>query len=325
MQTASLPEIPTLDISEFINGSPAQKREFSKRLGKSFEEIGFAVLSGHPISLEQQQSAYATIDKFFKLFVETKQKYEVPGTGGARGYTGFGKEHAKDSKVGDLKEFFHIGIDLPEGNKYVGHSDYPSNVSVKEVPEFDPNLKKLWSDLYSLSQHVLAAIAMYLDLPADWFKKHTEFGNSILRPIHYPPLTGSEEPSAIRAAAHEDINLITLLIGASYPGLQARTRSGEWLPITARPSEIVINCGDMLQRLTNYKFVSTTHRVVNPERKSGQKQDARFSLPFFVHPESEMSLAALPQCVSDKNPAREAPILAGEYLNQRLREIGLKI
>jgi len=316
--------IPTLNISQFINGSPTQKTEFAKNLGKSFEEIGFAVLSGHPISLEKQQNAYRVINDFFQLPVEAKKKYEVAGIGGARGYTGFGKEHAKDSKVGDLKEFFHIGIDLPKGHPQETHPDFPPNVSVKELPEFDPTLKDLWKDLYQLSQHVLSAIAIHLDLPANWFHQYTEFGNHVLRPIHYPPLTGNETPKAIRAGAHEDINLITLLIGASNPGLQAKNRKGEWVSITAKPSEIVINAGDMLQRLTNRQFVSTTHQVVNPEHKTGAKSETRFSVPFFVHPISEMNLEALPQCVSASNPVKDPPILAGDFLNQRLREIGLK-
>jgi isopenicillin N synthase-like dioxygenase len=315
--------IKTLDLRKFSEGNSTERLAFARELGKCCEEIGFLVITGHPISAEQQQHVYQTIEKFFNLPIETKKRYELQGRAGTRGYISFGKEHAKDSKVGDLKEFFHLGMELPAGHPYQNSEDYPPNVKVPEVEEFDSTLRKIYADLNSLGMEILRAIALFLELPENYFDEKVRYGNSILRPIHYPPLTGQEAPHSVRAGAHEDINLITLLIGASSPGLQVVTAQKEWIPVTAKPSEIVVNVGDMLQRLTNRKLVSTTHRVVNPEFKAGMQNEKRFSVPFFLHPISEMSLAALPKCVSAENPAQEPPILAGEYLDQRLKEIGL--
>jgi isopenicillin N synthase-like dioxygenase len=317
-------QIQTLDINEFRSSNPADKMAFVEKLGKSFREIGFLIVKGHDVTPELQKTAYDKIDAFFKLPVSEKEKFEVPGIGGARGYTVFGKEHAKHTHVGDLKEFFHVGVDLPKGHPLEGTKDYPENVSVPVVEGFDDTLRELFSKLRSLGLELLRAIALDLKLPEDYFDEKVMYGNSILRPIHYPPLKGDEHPDAVRSSAHEDINLITLLIGASYPGLQALSRQNEWIPITTEKDQIVVNVGDMLQRLTNHKFVSTTHRVANPPKDSlSADTSRRYSIPFFVHPVSNMSLKALDSCVSSENPAREEPILAGEYLNQRLREIGL--
>jgi isopenicillin N synthase-like dioxygenase len=313
-----------LDINEFRSKNPAEKKAFVEKVGKSFREIGFLVIKGHDVTAELQKRAYDKIDAFYKLPLAEKQKYEVPGIGGARGYTVFGKEHAKHTNVGDLKEFFHVGVDLPSDFPLKGTKDYPDNVSVSAIPGFDETLRELYNRLRSLGLELLQAIALDLGLDEHYFTSQVYFGNSILRPIHYPPLKGDEHPDAVRSSAHEDINLITLLIGASYPGLQAKARTGEWIPITTENHQIVVNVGDMLQRLTNYRFVSTTHRVVNPPKDAMQGDASRrYSIPFFVHPVSPMSLKALDNCVSADNPAKDPPILAGEYLNQRLREIGL--
>lgn len=316
-------QIPTLDIRDFTQGDAGKKATFVSRLAKIYEEIGFVVIKGHQISADQQKAAYEQIGAFFALPTAQKKAYEVKGIGGARGYTSFGTEHAKDSNVGDLKEFFHVGMQLPPGHPLEKLPDYPPNVSVKELPGFDETLRKLYNDLLSLGVEMLRAIALGLQLPESYFDEKVRLGNSILRPIHYPPLTGREEPGAVRSSAHEDINLITLLIGASSPGLQVKNREGRWVSITVQPSEIVVNVGDMLQRLTNHKLRSTTHRVVNPPPEAIGKEATRFSIPFFLHPVSDVSLDALPSCVSASNPKREPAITAGAYLQQRLREIGL--
>jgi len=317
-------KIQTLDVNEFRSSNPAEKMAFVEKLGKSFREIGFLVVKGHDISADLQKRAYDKIDAFYKLPLAEKEKYEVPGIGGARGYTVFGKEHAKHTNVGDLKEFFHVGVELPADHPMAKTKDYPANVSVPVVPGFDETLRELFNKLRSLGLELLQAIALDLKLNENYFTDQVYFGNSILRPIHYPPLKGDEHPDAVRSSAHEDINLITLLIGASYPGLQAKSAAGEWIPVNAEATQIVVNVGDMLQRLTNHRFVSTTHRVVNPPKDAKQGDSSRrYSIPFFVHPVSPMSLKALDNCVSPENPAKEAPILAGDYLNQRLREIGL--
>jgi len=321
--TTEVTAIPTLDIHDFTQGEPAQRGAFVASLAKIYEEIGFVVIKGHNISSTQQKEAYDKIGAFFSLPEDKKRRFEVPGIGGARGYTTFGKEHAKDAKVGDLKEFFHVGMNVPAGHPLQKHPDYPPNVSVPDVPGFDESLRKLYDDLLGLGMQMLRAIALGLGLPEDYFDERVRYGNSILRPIHYPPLTGRELPGAIRSAAHEDINLITLLIGASSPGLQVKNRQGQWVSVTTQPSEIVVNVGDMLQRLTNHKLKSTTHQVINPPASTVGTQATRFSIPFFLHPVSDVSLDALPGCVTADNPKREPAILAGDYLKQRLREIGL--
>ncbi len=315
-------EIKTHDIREFRN--PATKQAFVEKVSKSFREIGFLIIKGHDITPELQKRAYDKIDAFYKLPYETKAKYEIPGTGGVRGFTVFGKEHAKNANVGDLKEFFHVGVEVPKGHPL--EKEYPKNVSVNDaVPGFDETLRELYSGLSNLGLELLSAIAIDLGLSENFFREYCEYGNSILRPINYPPLKGDEHPDAVRSAAHEDINLITLLIGANYPGLQVKAADGSWLPVTSKNEEIVINVGDMLQRLTNYRFISTTHRVANPPKElAGKETSRRYSTPYFLHPISKMSLKALESCVSPENPARDPETTAGEYLDERLREIGLK-
>ncbi len=319
--TNHLPLVPTLDIRDFTHAASAEKKlEFVKNLGAAYEGIGFVVIRGHKMNGDIQANVYQKIKSFFDLPVSEKVKHEVKGIGGARGYTTFGKEHAKDTKVGDLKEFFHVGMEVPKGHPL--EKEYPANVLVPQVEGFDKTLRAIYNDLLELGTEVLRAIALHLKLPENYFDEKVKYGNSILRPIHYPPLTGKEEPGAVRSSAHEDINLITLLIGASSPGLEVKTVDGKWHAITTAPNEIVVNIGDMMQRLTNHKLKSTTHRVVNPPQVGGESP-TRFSVPFFLHPVSDMQLAALPSCVSANNPAKDPPITAGEYLTQRLREIGL--
>lgn len=249
----------------------------------------------------------------------TKEKYEVPGIGGQRGYVSFGKEHAKGRSEGDLKEFWHFG-QYVEDKDPIGEQ-YPDNVDCEELPEFNAIGKETYQSLESAGRYMLRAIALHLGLEETYFDARIHNGNSILRPIHYPPIT-AEPKNAVRAAQHEDINLITLLMGASADGLQILNKQNEWVAVTALPDQIVVNVGDMLQRLTNNRLKSTTHRVVNPPREMWGT--SRYSIPFFLHPRSEVSLACLESCIDENNPKAYGDMTAGEYLDERIRELGLK-
>ncbi len=311
--------IPLVDLERFVRGSAEERSAFVAKLGQAFHEVGFVGVVNHGISKELVDGFYQSAKAFFALPEEIKRKYEVPGLAGQRGYTSFGKEHAKQSNVGDLKEFYQIGQQVTDGDPI--KTEYPDNVDVTEAPEFT----RLGSDLYksfeSAGGALLQAIALHLELPEDYFSVNTHNGNSILRAINYPPIT-SEPLSAIRAEQHEDINLITLLVGASAGGLQLLSKQGQWLDINPGEQEIVVNVGDMLQRLTNNYLKSTTHRVVNPPRE--EWHTARLSIPFFLHPRSTMDLTCLDRCITGDNPLAYAPVTAGAYLDERLREIGLK-
>jgi isopenicillin N synthase-like dioxygenase len=311
--------IPLVDLSSFVHGNEAHRIDFVKKLGDAFHEVGFVGVINHGIPKQLVDGFYDSAKRFFALPYDVKSKYEVPGLAGQRGYTSFGKEHAKQSNVGDLKEFFQIGQTVLDGDQI--KSQYPDNVKVDEIPEFP----KLGDDLYKAFEKagaaLLEAIAIHLDLGERYFSEKIHNGNSILRAIHYPPIT-DEPKSAIRAEQHEDINLITLLVGASAGGLQLLSKQNEWLDINPGEDEIVVNVGDMLQRLTNNYLKSTTHRVVNPPRE--QWHTPRLSIPFFLHPRSTMDLSCLDICITEENPLGYEPITAGEYLDERLREIGLK-
>jgi len=311
--------IPVVDLSKFVNGTPEEKSAFVEKLGKAFHELGFVGVVNHGIPKELIDKFYSSAKAFFGLSTDVKRQYEVPGLAGQRGYTSFGKEHAKQSKVADLKEFYQIGQVVSDGDAI--KSEYPDNVHVNEKPEFTDTGDQLYKAFEGAGAHLLKAIAIHLDLGEDYFNQHIHNGNSILRAIHYPPIT-QEPASAIRAEQHEDINLITLLVGASAGGLQLLTMDDEWVPIVPGENEIVINVGDMLQRMTNNYLKSTTHRVVNPPREKWHLP--RLSIPFFLHPRSTMDLTCLDRCVTDDSPLAYEPITAGEYLDERLREIGLK-
>lgn len=311
--------IPLVDLSKFTGGSAEEKAGFVEALGKAFHEIGFVGVVNHGISKELIDRFYDAAKRFFALPEAVKRKYEIEGMAGQRGYTSFGKEHAKQSKVADLKEFFQIGQEV-EGEDLV-REVYPDNVQVEEIPEFPQLGIRLYKAFEKAGAELLRAIAIHLEIGSGYFDDKIHNGNSILRAIHYPPIT-QEPASAIRAEQHEDINLITLLVGASAGGLQLLTKDDEWVAIMPEENEIVINVGDMLQRLTNNYLKSTTHRVVNPPREEWHMP--RLSIPFFLHPRSEMALDCLPQCVSENTPLAYEPITAGEYLDERLREIGLK-
>ncbi len=311
--------IPVVDLSSFVHGNEEQRKAFVDKLGKAFHEVGFVGVNNHGISKEIVDGFYDASKRFFSLPISKKRSYKLDGLAGQRGYTSFGTEHAKQSQVADLKEFFQMGQTVPDGHPR--KPEYPDNPYTTDVPEFSDLGRELYKAFESSGGHLLRAIALHLGLDEHYFTDKITEGNSILRSIHYPPIT--EEPrSAIRAEQHEDINLITLLVGASAGGLQLLNAEGEWLDITPEEDEIVINVGDMLQRLTNNYLKSTTHRVVNPPKEEWHVP--RLSIPFFLHPKSEMDLSCLESCISDDRPIAYEPTTAGEYLDERLREIGLK-
>ena len=308
--------IPTLDIRRFEGDRDA----FVAELGAAYREWGFAGIRGHGIPAGQIDTAYDVFQRFFALPDEVKRKYHVPGGGGARGYTPFGVETAKGATHFDLKEFWHVGREIPRDSRYA--DVMPPNLWPEEIPEFREVAYGLYTALDQLGSRVLSALALHIGLPADFFTDNTDCGNSILRPIHYPPITAPEIPNE-RAGAHEDINLITLLVGASAEGLEVRSHAGEWVPFTADADTIVVNIGDMLQRLTNHVYPSTTHRVVNPQGEKARQP--RYSTPFFLHPNPDFVIDVLPSCVTADNPSRyPEPITAQGYLDERLREIKLK-
>ena len=311
--------IPAVDLNDFVKGDAQQKKEFVQALGRAYEEIGFVALKNHFMSQELQDELYREVKAFFDLPEETKLKYEIAGLAGQRGYTSFGKEHAKGSNAGDLKEFWHFGQEV-EGNDPI-RNEYPENVMVNELPRFNEAGMQAYKSLENTGKYMLRALALYLGLEESYFDQRIFNGNSILRPIHYPPIT-SEPKSAVRAGQHEDINLITLLMGASSDGLEVLNKKGEWVAVTALPDHIVVNVGDMLQRHTNGKLKSTTHRVVNPPKEKWSTP--RYSIPFFLHPRSDMRLDCLPSCIPPGEQAKWPPITAGEFLDERLSEIGLK-
>ena len=311
--------IPVVDLSRFTGGDAGERAAFVDKLGRAFHEIGFVGVTNHGIRKELIDGFYAASQAFFALPASVKKQYEIPGGAGQRGYTSFGKEHAKHSSVGDLKEFFQIGQEVTDGDPI--RAQYPANVAVAENPAFNELGRQLYQAFEGAGAELLRAIALHLDLEEDYFDEKIHNGNSILRAIHYPPIR-QEPASAIRAEQHEDINLITLLVGASAGGLQLLTKEEEWVDIMPEEDEIVINVGDMLQRLTNNYLKSTTHRVVNPPRALWH--EPRLSIPFFLHPRSNMDLTCLDRCVDADHPPVYAPITAGAYLDERLREIGLK-
>ena len=310
--------IPSVNLQDFVSGDPVKKQKFIDEIGKAYEEIGFVALKGHFLDDKLVDNLYKEVKNFFSLPLEVKEKYEIPGIGGQRGYVSFGKESAKGQKQGDLKEFWHFGQyveDDPERAK-----EYPENVEVKELPEFNKIGKETYQMLEKTAKYVLRALALHLDLEETYFDNYIHNGNSILRPIHYPPIL-QEPKDAVRAAAHGDINLITLLMGAQGRGLQVQNHKGEWIDAIAEPDELMINVGDMLSRHTNNKLKSTIHRVVNPPRELWGT--SRYSIPFFMHPISEMKLDVLDSCIDKDHPKGFDDITEGEFLHERLVDLGL--
>ena len=315
-------EVPSLDLSHFTSGTAEQKAAFVQALGDAYNNIGFVAIKNHGLTDEMTEKLYSTIKKFFALPDEVKQKYEVPELAGQRGYIGKGKEHAKGRSTGDLKEFYHVGQNVTDGDPI--KDQYPDNIWPAELPEMADIALEVYSTLEAAGVKMLQAIALYLGLDEHYFDNKVHNGNSILRPIHYFPIENPDEvpADAVRAAEHGDINLITLLMGASADGLQVLRNDGQWIPITALPEQLVVNVGDMLSRHTNNKLKSTIHRVVNPPRE--KMGTSRFSIPFFMHPRSEMDLTCLDNCIDEDHPKLYDDITAGEFLEERLREIGLR-
>ncbi|WP_386071125.1 isopenicillin N synthase family dioxygenase [Tahibacter sp. UC22_41] len=307
--------IPTLDIRRYDTDRGA----FVAELGAAYREWGFAGIRGHGISKELIDGAYDRFRAFFALPSETKMQYHLAGTGGARGYTPFGVETAKDSQYPDLKEFWHVGREISRDSRFA--DVMPPNLWPTEIAGFRDYGYGLYTALDQLGTRVLRALALHIDLPENFFEDKTDVGNSILRPIHYPPITAPDVPN-VRAGAHEDINFITLLVGASAAGLEVKSRAGEWVPFTSDADTIVVNIGDMLQRLTNHVYPSTTHRVVNPPGDLARQP--RYSVPFFLHPNPDVVLDPLSSCITPDNPSRySTSITSHEYLMERLREIKL--
>lgn len=311
--------IPVVNLADFLSGHPQLKQQFVQQLGQAYEEVGFVAVKNHGIPDDLIAEMYKQVQQFFSLPIDRKKQYEIPELAGQRGYTSFGREHAKGSDAPDLKEFYQHGQTVPDDDPV--KAEYPDNVLIDEVPGFSETFNKAYRAFEKSGKALLQAIALYLGLDEHYFDEHVHNGNSILRAIHYPPIL-NEPKSAIRAEQHEDINLITLLVGASADGLQILTKQNEWVGVTSLPEQIVVNVGDMLQRLTNNRLRSTTHRVVNPPREFWHT--SRFSIPFFLHPKSKMSLACLEGCIDEDHPKAYPDATAGEYLDERLREIGLK-
>jgi isopenicillin N synthase-like dioxygenase len=291
---------------------------FADQLGKSFEEYGFAVIGDHGIPDELIHRAEEKAKALFALPEEVKRKYFIPGGGGARGYTPFGIETAKGAQAHDLKEFWHVGRELPPGHPFRGHMG--DNVWPEEIASFKDTFLELYETFDRTGLKILRAIARFLKIDEDYFIDTVRDGNSVMRLLHYPPIVG-EPGSNVRAGAHEDINTITLLLGAEEAGLELLTRDGRWIPVSSMPGELVVNIGDMLQRLTNGVLRSTTHRVVNPPPE--RRGRSRYSMPYFLHFRSDFLIEALPGTVQPGEQPKWPPITADDYLQERLREIKL--
>jgi isopenicillin N synthase-like dioxygenase len=312
-------KIPSVNLADFLSDDKSRKEKFINEIGRAYETIGFVALKGHFLDETLIDDLYREIKNFFDLPVAVKEKYEIPGIGGQRGYVSFGKESAKGKKEADLKEFWHFG-QYVEGDAE-RTKEYPENVLVDELPKFNEVGKQTYKMLEKTAKYVLRSLALHLDLKETYFDHYIRNGNSILRPIHYPPIA-TEPKGAERAAAHGDINLITLLMGAQGKGLQVKNLDGDWIDAMAAPDEIMINVGDMLARHSNNKLKSTIHRVTNPPKEMWGT--SRYSIPFFLHPISEMKLDVLEDCIDAENPKQFEDITSGEFLDQRLIELGLK-
>lgn len=303
--------VPELSLRDFTAGDAAARDAFSRALMAGLQEYGFIILKDHNVPVDLLDRAYDLATRFFALPSSEKMRYAK----GLRGYVPFGTEHAKDAKVADLKEFWQLGREPTA--EALAHEDLPPNVWPEGVPGFRETFEALYDGLDETGRLLLRALAPRLDLPEDWFDAKVRFGTSILRVLHYPPVPDDAPPGAVRSAAHEDINFLTMLVAAKGAGLQLLDRDGTWLPVETEPRNLIVDSGDMLERLTNGVIPSTTHRVVNPEGPNV----SRYSMPFFMHPSSDVSLKALPACAAN-GPARPE-VTAGEFLAERLRQIGL--
>ncbi len=322
MTKVSFDHIPSLDLEDFRSGNKEKRTKFVSELGNAFNHVGFVAIRNHGLSDELRDKLYQAIQDFFALPEEIKKQYDSTAYHGQRGYTSKGKEHAKGRNTADLKEFYQIGQIVEDDDPV--KTVYPDNIWPSELPAMEKYASEAFKTLEMAGQQILKAVALYLALPEDYFDAKVHNGNSILRAIHYFPIENPDAvpPDAVRAAEHGDINLITLLMGASAEGLEIQRRDGKWFPVTALPEQIVVNVGDMLARLTNDKLKSTIHRVVNPPKE--KMKTSRYSIPFFLHPRSGMDLTCLDSCVSEAHPKSYTDMTAGEFLDERLAEIGLK-
>jgi isopenicillin N synthase-like dioxygenase len=310
-------KIPSVDLADFLSEDPNRKQKFVNEIGIAYENIGFVSLRSHFLDDALVSDLYKEVKAFFALDLAKKKQYEIEGLSGQRGYVSFGKEHAKGKKEGDLKEFWHFGQEPSEDANLT--EVYPENVQVDELPNFNATGMQAYRMLEKTGIYVLRALALYIGVDEFYFDHWASNGNSILRPIHYPPIT-KEPEGAVRAGAHGDINLITLLMGASSGGLQVLRKDGKWIDAIPEEDELVINVGDMLERHTNNKLRSTIHRVVNPPKE--QWDSPRFSIPFFMHPRGDMDLSCMELCIDEQHPKSFDDIMAGDFLIQRLIEIG---
>lgn len=310
--------IPVVDLHDYLSNDTKRQEQFVKSVGDALCQVGFFALLNHGLSDRLVSDSYQEIATFYKLPAETKKKYEVAGLKGQRGFTSFGREHAKNSQAPDLKEFWHVGREFFADSALA--NGYPPNVWPQETPQFKPTMLELYAALEKCALTVLEACSLYVGEKKEVFRDIAVDGNSILRLIHYPPISADADPRSIRAQAHEDINLITLLVEATTSGLEILDRNGTWIPVVTPRNCIIVDAGDMLQNITNGFFKSTTHRVVNPDNS----RETRYSMPFFVHARAEVDLSPLPSCVQRTGGKKNYPnITANEYLMQRLREIGL--
>lgn len=311
--------VPVVDLTDWHAGG-ARRQQVIETVGSSLSDIGFFAVRNHTVAAELTEAAYRAAQQFFGLPAEQKARYHDPDKKGQRGFTGFGREHAKDSPAPDLKEFWQVGRpDVPDDHPV--HRLYGPNMWPEaECPDFRRVMTELYMQLDSLGKILLEAAALYLGEPANRFRDMVDGSDTIVRVLHYPPV-GREVPAgAVRSAAHEDINLITLLSGATADGLELLRRDGTWMPVHTGFDTIVVDSGDMLQNLTNGLYRSTTHRVVNPPDSHSE----RYSMPCFMHPRTEVDLSPLPSCLARTGGvARYPAVSAGEFLIQRLREIGL--
>jgi isopenicillin N synthase-like dioxygenase len=311
----AMPQVPELSLRAYTDGSASDKARFTDQLFSGLKEYGFIILRDHPIDVQLLRQAYALSEKLFQLPTAVKDAYVSAAGGGQRGYTPFGREHAKGNRFPDLKEFWHVGRDLPREHRL--KSFFADNIWPRELPEFEPAFRRIFQALDDTGRIMLQALTKPLEVDADYFTRMTDVGSSVLRLLHYPPIAEGADPNCIRAAAHEDINLITLLVSASSSGLELLTRDGQWLAVNTSPENIIVDSGDMLSRITNDVIPSSTHRVVNPSVPNL----SRYSMPFFMHPNPDAMLSCLPSCRGAG--AKYPDIRANEFLMERLREIGL--
>ena len=313
---SSFTAIPSVDFADFLSGEESRKRKFVRELGEAYREVGFVAMTNHGIDQDLIDKFLALVKEFSQLPLKAKKSYEA---GGMRGYIAMGVEHAEGSKTGDLKEMFQFGPEV-EDNPAL-RAEYPENVFVEDLPEYTPTGLKLFRNFQESGRKLLGALALYLDLEENYFDHKIHNGHSILRAIYSPPIT--EEPKdAVRAAEHTDICLITLLLGADTPGLQVMNHDGDWVAAEIAPDQIVVNVGNMLERLCNSRLISTKHRVVNPPHELWHLP--RISIPFFLQPRPEMDLSCLSSCVNEEHPKKFEGITSGQFLNRRLVSIGLK-